>query len=67
MSVLLEKVAAAREHRAEAEAEFRLALAEAKELHSWAEIAEVAGVSIAGVRYLARNLNAQRRGKAVAS
>jgi hypothetical protein len=51
-SRLLERVAVTRDTRQKIERDFRAALAAAHGAHSWAEIAEVAGLSPTGVRYL---------------
>lgn len=59
MSVYLEAVAQAREHRdtthqdaSQADREFRAALARAAQHHSLREIARYAGVTFAGVKWL---------------
>lgn len=52
MSVYLEAVAQAREHRHEAEVEFRAALVRARQHHSLREIAPHAGITHAGVRWI---------------
>lgn len=52
MSVYLEAVEQAREHRTHAEHEFRAALARAAEHHSLRQIAPHAGLSHAGVAFL---------------
>lgn len=53
MNALLQTIQAAAEIRSEAEDEFRLALARAHEGGcSWAQIADAAGLSRAGARWL---------------
>lgn len=59
MSVYLEAVAQAREHRdtthqtsAQADAEFRAALARAAQHHSLREIARHAGITFSGVKWI---------------
>ena len=52
MSSYLEAVAQARDRRADAETEFRAALARAREHHSLREIAPYAGMTYAGVQWL---------------
>lgn len=54
MSAYLEAVAQAREHRADAETEFRNALKRAREHHSLREIAPHAGLTFAGVAFLTK-------------
>lgn len=54
MSVYLEAVAQAREHRQDAEQAFRNALNRAREHHSLREIAPYAGLSFAGVAWLTK-------------
>lgn len=56
MTKILETVARARDNRRHAETRFRETLAEAHRYHSWREIAEVAGLSPAAVRYLVGRL-----------
>ena len=52
MSALLVAVQETANARADAELAFRQALADAHPAHSWREIAQACGLSIAGVRYL---------------
>lgn len=52
MSALLIAVQETAEQRVNAEADFRRALSEAHPEHSWREISEASGLSIAGTRYL---------------
>lgn len=52
MSVYLEAVAQAAEHRQDAEAEFRAALVRARQHHSLREIAPHAGLTYSGVAWL---------------
>lgn len=59
--ILLERVAKARKARQGAELAFRQTLIAAREVHSWAEIASVAGLSKHGVRYLVNEENEKRR------
>lgn len=54
MATLLEAVAITAQKRAEADDEFRAALVAAKEVHSWAEIANAAGMSRGGVIHLTK-------------
>lgn len=62
MPTLTEKIALAREKRAKADQDFRDALRRGKEGGlSWSQLSEVSGLSESGVRYLALNLNEQRR------
>ena len=61
--ILLERVAKARRARAAAHEKFLTALREAKNVHSWAEIAEAAGLSKHGVRYLVNDENKLRKGE----
>lgn len=53
MPTLLERVAIARKARAKSETQFRDAILAAREYHTWEEIADAAGLSYSGVRYLA--------------
>ena len=55
MPTLLEKVAAAAGERREANTSLRVAIVDAKEAHSWAEIASAAGMSRGGVIHLAQS------------
>ena len=55
MSVYLEAVAQAAEHRQHAELEFRAALVRARQHHSLREIAPYAGLSFAGVAWLTKD------------
>lgn len=59
--ILLERIARARRARAKAHEKFVAAMREAKNVHSWAEIAEAAGLSKHGVRYLVNDENAARK------
>ena len=52
VATLLERVAKATKRRADAEHEFRTALAAARPFHSWNELAGVTGLSKNGVKYL---------------
>jgi hypothetical protein len=52
MSRQLEKVARARDARIAAEEAFRRTLVEAKQSHSWAELADAARMSRTGVKWL---------------
>ena len=52
MATLLERVASARRKRDHAEHEFRTALAAARAMYSWGELARVAGLTRNGVKYL---------------
>ena len=58
MSVYLEAVAQAREHRQDAEAEFRAALKRAAQHHSLREIAPAAGMTYSGVAWLLKSKEA---------
>jgi hypothetical protein len=51
MSRLLENVAKARDKLAPAQDQFRKSLVAAKTLHTWQEIADVANLSVGGVRW----------------
>lgn len=53
-SVYLEAVAQAREHRHDAETQFRAAVARAAEHHSLRQIAPHAGLTFSGVAYILR-------------
>ncbi len=55
MATLLESVAKTAQKRAAADEAFRAALVAAKEVHSWAEIANAAGMSRGGVIHLTQN------------
>ncbi len=57
MPSLLEQVARARDKRHQAEAEFRVAIVNARAQNTWKVIADVAGLSYSGVRYLAARKN----------
>ncbi len=63
MPSLLEQLARARDQRARSEAEFRAALIQARERHSWTELAAVAGLSRSACRYFVLDLNAARKEK----
>ena len=61
MSVYLEAVAQARDHRAQSEADFRAALHRAAEHHSMRQIAVHAGLSYSGVRWLLKEAEENQR------
>ena len=62
MPSLLEQVARARDNRRDADQTFRAVLVQARNSgHTWAELANIAGLTISGVRYLALDLNQKRK------
>jgi hypothetical protein len=61
--ILLERVRKARRARDKAESSFLEALKAAKPVHSLAEIADAAGMSRQGVRYLTSDENERRRAR----
>ena len=52
MTALLQAVTRTAKRRVRAEADFRSALEAARKAHSWGELAQAAGLSRTGVRYL---------------
>lgn len=60
MSALLAHVQETAERRAVADSDFRAALREARRAHSWQEIADAAGMSRGGVRWLALDMRHER-------
>ena len=61
MATLLEKVAKTRDELARAQAAFRAALVAAKEVHSWPEIAAVAGLKRSGVRWHVKQARKEKK------
>lgn len=61
MPTLLEKVTRASRQRKAADEHFRETLKDAREFHTWKEIGEAAGMTLAGVRWLVEDLGEKRR------